>query len=259
MQFPGKQFLKRRLFATVAREAGLHLIDDHDASDVFFVGFPKSGHTWVQYLIASLFGADVRHCPDALVHDLVPDVHDRRFYRRYSTPMVFKSHALPQPDYRRVIYLLRDGRDVMVSYYHHACVRFGSQDWNHFVGRPPGLNAKWHEHVETWLANPYDAELLILRYEDLKRDAPTELRRICSFLGRTEPDARIQEVVSSAAFEIMQAREKKIGWEDPTWPKEKAFVRRGAVGSFRDEMPAPALALFLAESGPILKRLGYLT
>ena len=259
MRFPGKNTLQRLLFAAVARRAGLRLIDDHEAGDVFFVGFPKSGHTWVQYLTASLLGADVRHCPDALVQDLVPDIHDRRFYRRYATPMVFKSHALPRPDYRRVIYLLRDGRDVMVSYYHHACARFGPQDWNHFVGHPPWLDAKWHEHVEAWLANPYQAELLIVRYEDLKRDAATELRRICTFLGREETPARIQEAVAAAAFEVMNAREKKLGWEDPTWPKEKSFVRRGAVGSFRDEMPAETLALFLADAGPTLKKLGYLS
>ena len=258
MEFPFKQALRRQLFAPVLRRAGLSAIEDREAGDVFFVGFPKSGHTWAQYLTASLLGADVRHCPDSLVQDLVPDVQYRRFYRRYGSPTVFKSHQLPQPDYRRVIYLLRDGRDVMVSYYHHACTLFGPQEWNRFLDHPPGLGEKWHEHVEAWLANPHQAEVLIVRYEDLRRDTAAELRRICTFLGRDESPARLQEIVAAASFETMKAREKTLGWDHPHWPADQPFVRRGAVGSFRDELPAEALARFLAQAGPTLKKLGYL-
>jgi hypothetical protein len=56
----------------------------------------------------------------------------------------------------------------------------------------------------------------------------------------------------------MKVREKTLGWDPPHWPADLAFVRRGAVGSFRDEMPAAALARFLEQAGPTLKRQGYL-
>jgi hypothetical protein len=64
--------------------------------------------------------------------------------------------------------------------------------------------------------------------------------------------------VASASFETMKVREKTLGWDPPHWPADPAFVRRGAVGSFRDEMPAAALARFLEQAGPTLKRQGYL-
>ena len=91
--------------------------------DVFIVGYPKSGNTWFQDLAAGVvFGALPAFAPPVLVQDLVPDVHAVQHYKRYATPMFFKSHALPTPDYKRVVYLLRDGRDAMVSYYHQLVV-----------------------------------------------------------------------------------------------------------------------------------------
>ncbi|MDB6057814.1 MAG: Sulfotransferase, partial [Verrucomicrobiales bacterium] len=95
-------------------------IDEFQPEDVFIVGYPKSGNTWFQNLISGLiYGVDSRLCPTRLVNDIVPDVHFNEYYHRYSTPMFFKSHSLPRPDYRRVVYLLRDGRDAMVSYFHY--------------------------------------------------------------------------------------------------------------------------------------------
>jgi hypothetical protein len=96
----------------------LELTADFNPSDMFVAGYPKSGNTWVQYMMAGvLFGVDTRLAPDSLIQDLVPDVYFKRFYRRYLSSMFFKTHDLPKPNYRKVIYFVRDGRDVMVSYF----------------------------------------------------------------------------------------------------------------------------------------------
>ena len=95
-------------------------ITEFDDLDIFIAGFPKSGNTWFQELIlAVVFGVDPAFCPPALSHELVPDVHFKEFYQRYQTPMFFKTHHLPRPEYKRVVHLLRDGRDVMTSYYYY--------------------------------------------------------------------------------------------------------------------------------------------
>lgn len=227
--------------------------------DVYIVGFPKSGHTWMQYLIAGLVArVDVARCTDALVQDLVPDVEFRLAYRRYTEPMFFKSHALPQKDYRRVIYLLRDGRDAMVSYWHYYNALYPSMDFETLVRKAPRLRARWHEHVEAWLSNPIGAEVLIVRYEKLRLDPTGELRRIADFVSIEAGEEHLGKVAHEADFCRQQEREKLRGWENEQWPRDKQFLRRGAVGSFRDEMPADSLALFLEEAGPTLDRLGYL-
>jgi hypothetical protein len=253
----------RRAFALAAvritqRATGLTPINDHRADDVFVLGFPKSGHTWVQYLLAGLLcGVDASLCPDALVQEIVPDVLERVGYRRYTQPVFFKSHRLPRPDYRRVIYLLRDGRDAMVSYFHHYNALFPGMDFATLLRTTPDLPSRWHEHVEAWLSNPHGAELLVVKYEELIRDPVAQLRRICAFAGIAADDARLVRVSEAASFANMKQREKRLGWDHPTWPRDKAFIRRGTVGSYRDEMPPEVLALFQAEAGATLLKTGY--
>ena len=52
-------------------------------------------------------------------------------------------------------------------------------------------------------------------------------------------------------------RRAAFGWDDPSWPQDHDFVRRGIAGSYRDEMPADMLELFMDVAGPTLRRAGY--
>lgn len=246
--------------AQVLAAAKLHCINDFHPDDIFVVGYPKSGNTWMQLLLAGLvFGIDPRLTPDSLIQDLIPDVHYTKFYRRYLTPTFFKTHYKPQPQYRRVIYLIRDGRDAMVSYFHHLAAIGTPPDCLKLVTTGEGLfPCRWHEHVDAWLDNPHEAEIVTVSYETLKRDPITELRRICDFAGLDRGPASLEFLARNSTFEIMRGKEQKFGWANAAWPRNKAFVRRGEVGSFKDEMPPEILEAFLKLSAPTLKRVGYL-
>ena len=220
---------------------------------------PKSGITWFQSLVAgAIYGLDPEQAPDALIQDLVPDVHYKTSFKRYRTPTFFKSHHLPRPEYRRVVYLLRDGRDAMVSYWHHLrALGQANLEFAQLIGGEGLFPCKWHEHVEQWAANPFAARLLTIRYENLKRDAARELARFCDFVDEPRQPSELQRVAAQCSFEAMRRREQRFGWDNPGWPKDKPFVRRGVAGSYRDEMPPEALALFLTEAGDTLRRHGY--
>jgi Sulfotransferase domain len=240
--------------------AGFQRITDSDPKDIFIVGYPKSGNTWVQNLIAgAVHGVDLELAPDSLVQDLVPDVHSKTVYKRYSSPVFFKSHALPDPQYRRVIYLLRDGRDVMVSYYHYlSALQKDSIGFLELVQMREGLfPCQWYEHVQQWLANPHRAEMLILKYEDLKKNPLQELLRICAFAGVTRSTSALERAIQKASFAAMQKREITSGWDNARWPKDKLFVRRGEIGSYRDEMPPEVQEVFLRQARGVLQQTGY--
>jgi Sulfotransferase domain len=237
----------------------LKRIEDFDPDDIFVVGYPKSGNTWMPYLLAGLrFGIDARLTPDSLVQDLVPDVHFKRYYKRHLTPTFFKTHHLPQRQFRRVIYLVRDGRDVMVSYFHHLHALGHPMEYSKMLRTGEGLYpCQWHEHVESWLGNPYGAEMITIKYEDLHRNAVVELEKVCAFAGLEREPEMLESIAQNATFEMMRGRENKLGWENALWPKDKAFIRRGKIGSFTDEMPREALEAFLKTSLPALDLLGY--
>jgi hypothetical protein len=241
---------------------GLIPISKSQPQDVFIVGYPKSGNTWMQHLICgAVYGMDLERTPDSLVQDLVPDVHSRQFYRRHREAMFFKTHFLPQPEYRRVILLLRDGRDVMVSYFHHLKASLGETlDFLEMVEHGTELfPCHWHEHVDAWRRNPYGADLITVRYEDLKLDPIAQLRRICAFAGVPAEGADLERAVQTSSFQAMQSKEARWGWDSARkWPRDRKFVRRGVVGSHNDEMPPQIRNSFLRKASETLQAVGYL-
>jgi hypothetical protein len=240
-------------------ENGLRPIHDTTPLDIFVCSYPRSGVTWFQNLLAGVVhGIDPQFAHDSLIQDLVPDVHYKQFYKCYGPTAYFKSHALPQKQYRRVVYLLRDGRDAMVSYYHFLTALQGRLDFLRLVQGHGLAPCHWHEHVEQWTANPHGADMIVIKYEDLQTATVRELRRFCSFAGLQRDDAHLEHVAQKAAFRNARAKEQLQGWDNTNWPREHAFIRRGEVGSYRDEMPPEVLTAFLAEAGATLARFGYL-
>jgi hypothetical protein len=251
------EFLEQQLYT----KARLVPITDFHSDDIFIVGYPKSGNTWMQNLVAGLvYGVDPGYAPDSLIQDLVPGVHHRAYYKRYISPMFFNSHNLPVREYKRVIYLIRDGRDVMVSYFHYNRALRGTEvNFLKMVKEGEGLfPCKWHEHVEAWINNPYNAEMLLIKYEDLKKDPVNELERLCKFTGIIRDKALLNRVAAGTSFERMRLKEVQYGIDDPRLPKDKFFTRRGEIGSYKDEMPQDVLESFLSEAGRTLRKLGYL-
>jgi hypothetical protein len=234
--------------------------------DIFIVGYPRSGNTWFQSLVSGVvFGADPELTPDSVIQELVPDVHAKQFYKRFATPTFFKSHDLPGPEHKRVVYLLRDGRDAMVSFLNYIQVcRHPQLEFLEFVQNVQKWSSqgKWSEHVEAWLTNPYQAEIITIRYEDLLTDTVRQLARFCDFVGVRPAPGHLESVAAKASFAKMRRKEvTQAGWTNEShasWPKDKFFIRRGERGSHKDEMPSDVLDAFLQDAGATLAKCGYL-
>jgi len=240
--------------------AGFVPISEYSRRDIFIVGYPKSGNTWFQHLVAGVvFGVDPGLGPFALAQELVPDADAVKYYRRYASEMFFKSHALPRPEFRRVVYLLRDGRDVMVSYKHYReVVDKVKYAFPEFVSPHADVfPCHWPTHVDAWAQNPYRAQVLWIKYEDLLSRPVRELERFCAFVGITRDTAHLRAVAEAASFAKFRAKEAKEGFTDPRFSPPKFFFRRGVTGSYKDEMPPEALEIFLGRAAGTLRRHGY--
>ena len=263
---PIRLFLEKELQKRIKLNAKLLPITEFDPEDIFIVGYPKSGNTWFKYLTASIvYGIDLEFALDTLIQEVIPAVY-KRYYKRYRNPMIFVSHELPNPKYRRVIYILRDGRDVVVSNYHHikAClgkeIDFLETMRTEVIGSFHPIKCKWHEHVEAWLSNPYHVQVITVKYENLKKSPVDELQRVCEFIGIKREKSFLESVAEKGSFEKMREREGKYGWDERFWPKGRPlFIRRGVVGSYKHEMPPDVLESFLKEASETLKRCGYLS
>lgn len=242
--------------ASLEQSLGLVPIGQFGERDVCIIGYRRSGTTWLQTLVAGIaYGIDPLVTPYPVINELVPG-QGHGYFRRIVEPMYFKGHYRPRPDLRRVIYLVRDGRDALASNFHLLQEFQGDgATVDAYVENGDVLYGKWHEHVDAWLANPYDADLILVRYEDVKTDGMGEMRRLCDFLGIERDDDFLQSLYDRASFQKLREKEEK---EKKGKSDAKLYVRRGEVGSYRDEIQPALLTAFMAQASGTLARCGYL-
>ena len=238
--------------------------------DVFLTSYPRSGNTWTRFLIGNLIHAN-EEVTFLSVERLVPDMykHSDRVLRGLPRPRTVKSHECFDPRYRKVIYIVRDPRDVAVSNYHWELkLRSVKEGYpiEEFVPRwmtPdfwPRIGS-WGDHVGSWLATRQGKEgFLLLRYEDLKEDSERELKRVAEFLGIQASAERVKRAVELSSAENMRKIERKESgkWVATTLTRQdKPFVRNATSGGWKSVLPEKTVAYIETHWGHLMKDLGY--
>ncbi len=235
-------------------------INNTKEEDIFITGFPKSGNTWMQNLISGLlYGLDTSLLPDTLTQELVPDIYGKTYYKRFHSVNFFKSHELPKPHMKRVIYLVRDGRDAMASYY----------AMNRALGKNVTLKemivdgkeiypSKWYVHIREWLKNPYNSNILVVKYEDLISEPYKQLERILGFSKLDRSPEILKRTIEGNSFENMKMKEEKFGWNNDKWDPNERCIRRGKIGSYKEEISKNLIDYLEKEAFKELKEFNYL-
>jgi hypothetical protein len=234
-------------------------------ADALLVSYPKSGNTWIKFMIAhALTGVAPNF--DA-TQDTIGEIG-----RDTDVPTllpgggrILKSHEACSTGVRapgRVVYVVRDGRDVAVSYYHHLLRRgpapgeFSSFLPRFVAGEFDGYGP-WADHVTSWLdwGGERDGGLLTIRYEDILEDPFSGLQQTLEFLGVPVGADVVEAAVEANRFEQMRKRETESAFHERQG--ERFFVRRGISGEWRETFSAADTALFDHACGAVLERLGY--
>jgi len=227
--------------------------------DLFLVSYPKSGNTWLRYLFAHYLSGDT--APDFLT--LIPDIYKNlEQLADLPRPRYIKSHEPFCPEYPRVIYITRDGRDVAVSYYFYMQSRKRIPKGIAFEDYLKAFNADqldpfstWSVHVHSWLDQAPE-QFLLLRYEDMKADIQTQFLRCLEFANIPVDMERVAFAIDCCNFERLQEQEK--GWyqqlgNTPLHP----FFRKGTCGQWREFFTDEMVQEFMACHGSAMERLGY--
>jgi hypothetical protein len=185
-----------------------------------------------------------------------------------SRPRIIKSHECFDPRYPRVMYIVRDPRDVALSqyHYHRKCMKIADdypieQYVERFIAGQTCPHGSWGENVSTWLATRRnDPRFLLLRYEDLVADTPRELAKIAAFLGINASRDRIAQAVERSSAENMRKLEKAqshLSSLTKSSRKDLPFVRAASSGGWRSGLPQPLVAKIEAAWAPLMLHLGY--
>jgi hypothetical protein len=259
-----------------------------DRTIVWIVSYPKSGNTWVRFLVCNLaFGVQDSA---AALNRLVPDIHEMHAVPEPpAAPVFMKTHfpfsaRLPLAHCTAgAIYVVRDPGDVMLSNFHYSRrdgthTRPGPAALGQYVdeylaarGGPRwirlGMGA-WDDHVRSWLASPRDFPVLPLRYEDLLADGMQAARQLCTFLGLSRSESQLAHAVAGASFErLKQIEEQDIHGESvgifykpylrPSIDAGLRFMRAGQAGEAAQILSAEQQQRVRAAFGPVMRELGY--
>ncbi len=237
--------------------------------DIFLVSFPKSGNTWTRFLLANLRFPD-EPATWANIDRLIPDPTGtaKKDFDRMPRPRIIKSHECFDPRYPRVIYIVRDPRDVVVSQYHyHRKIRKIEVDSpiekfvTRFLAGETCPHGSWGQNIATWLyTSEGDPRFLLLRYEDLVADTARELAKVVNFLHFSAGPEQIAQAVARSSADRMRELEKAQRDKNGLFKgsrNDMSFVRAAGSGGWRTGLPAPMVATIEAAWGPLMQHLGY--
>jgi hypothetical protein len=232
-------------------------------ADYVLMSWGKSGRTWLRVMLSRFYQT---------AYDLPAGrmLEFDNFKRANSAiPSVFFTHGNYLRDYtgnwtdkrefygKKIVMLVRDPRDIAVSQYfqwkyrmrplkkmlndypaHGAEVSIFDFVKNPQVGLPEII-----AFLEMWERElPRTAASLVVRYEDMRADPESALRRVLAFLGTPGTDAQIKDAVAYAAYDNMKQLEHgRVFWLSGLRlrPGDRANpqsykVRRAKVGGWRD-------------------------
>lgn len=232
-------------------------------TDVIVSPYAKCGTTWMQQIahgLRSRGSMDFREITEVvpwieIAHDMGLDLEGPQV----GEPRVFKSHcpwdAVPKG--ARYIYTIRDPRDAVVSLYRFfegwlfepgsiSIETFASEFFLHGT-----MSGRYWDHLAGWWAQREREDVLILSFEDMKRDLAGTVRRVARFMGVDADQALLDLVIEQSSYEFMRAHERQFDDHLLREARDQACglppggvttkVRAGRVGDHVRELPASVI------------------
>jgi hypothetical protein len=274
-----KRFLSKKIGSILIQHSNVYGKYFWNPSDIYIVAYPKSGITYLSLMLANIkaYLEKFNYRIDYYIYPkFIPDLHATPdLIPMISSPRVIKSHEYFEEliervnvkgrgsIFPRVIYLVRDGRDIMISYYHYVKGIYGwDGDFGTFLNDKKIKKWEWEKHIRGWLMNDevkdiLDKKLLVVKYEDLKNHTVENLRRICDFIGFEKIDDNIINLaIEKSDIRKIQEYERLFGAPRVRSAANFMFARKGTSENWKAEFNEE-LIQFYRNKEDVFKLLGY--
>lgn len=242
--------------------------------DVIVVGHPRSGTTWLRTMMTNALVPEAESDPDVF-NRVIPGISVSNLFgiSRLPSPRFLSSHTSFFPGLPRVIYVVRDGRDALVSFYRYTTKRkkrMSKGAEGEEIGFPEFFqryyrgeyHSIWHHHVESWLDTGREVmggRLLVVRFEEMKADPVGALGEVMRFSGKrfdkTEIERAVEQTDLDKVREIEKRRWQEMGLGGPD--KDSSFYGRGKSGTWEEYFTDEMMDEFLELSRRALDLGGY--
>jgi hypothetical protein len=270
----------------------------------WLVSYPKSGNTWMRIMLQSLrnggapvdinesidahilsrqefeeyFGVESSDLTVAEINAVRPELH-RAIARASKDPLILRKvhdrcwltasgeRVFPPEVSRGAVYIVRDPRDVAVSFAHffgldleeavdsmEDSTRAFTSSSSRLTLQLPQPVGSWSKHVASWLDDAA-MPLLLIRYEDMLADSALELEKVARFLGI--PAEACAQAAAASGFSTLREQEDMRGFRERV-PSAARFFRQGRSGEGKEKLPIHLLERIETVHGAVMNRFGYL-
>ncbi len=199
-------------------------------------------------------------------------LHMTSFYNNPKAPFFLKTHSMykyelgtiPHPLTHGAIYLVRDPRDIAVSYAKHCgkpldliiAAMGNAQHALHDEQSPIfQLLGTWSMHVQSWL----DATLikrLVIRYEDLLEQPRESFFGILKFIQYQLNQPVFDRALAATTFDALRAQEDRIGFKERRCGDR--FFNQGKTGAWKDTLSKAQSDRIESDHREVMQTMGYL-
>lgn len=276
--------LKRFYNQHKARRKAINHFKKHlRPTDIFLVGHPKSGNTWLTLMLGILIEKNFsKNITLGNIQEFIPSFHARdgtiKLYGHFPDPRIFRNERPIYPELLpKTIYIVRDPRSAYVSYYHHCLhdnyiFNRGSLEWKFedFVeemltyGCIRSVGAymiRWDKQVSQWLERSKNQPVKIVKYEDMKMDRRKVLEDVVEFAGIPCSEEDIDMAFERSSFNNMRKEEETYGATPYSGTRGEGgyyYVRQGKTDGWKDEMSQDIVKRIEREFCETMKKVGYL-
>jgi len=243
-------------------------LNHHRTTEVYFIGYPKTGNTWLRYMLGR-YVQSICDLPDVPLFDATDRLGRCEIYpagpamqfthrplvwhNQTATDLVYENVIRPFRN-KRVVLLVRHPLDTLVSHWMQQRMQRRTSSAKGYEGGLPEFlehavwgKEKFFRFYSLWFQNREKVrDLLLVRYEDMRADPQRILTQLLAFLDIPNKEALATQAVLAASFENMREIERSgdvpkyrssghsiFATGDVNNP-DSFHVRRGQVGGFRE-------------------------
>ncbi|KAL5549756.1 hypothetical protein UlMin_004987 [Ulmus minor] len=240
--------------------------------DIILASKPKSGTTWLKALLFSITNRTRYTLNDTPLltsnpHELVPFFEftlygSNRFPNldNMVSPRLFSTH-IPYPSLPdsvkqsrcRIVYVCRNPLDIIVSHWHFATraqcdQEEGSKLWTleEFVNaycRGEEVFGPFWDHMLSYRKESKEnpEKVLFLKYEDLKQDTSSEVKKIAKFIGfpfslEEEKKGIVEEILKLCSLGNLKELDVNKHGKFMPYFDNKSYFRKGEVGDWKNHL-----------------------